>query len=195
METKKTIIFIGNSGCGKGTQAEILEKRIKEKGEKVLHIELGDEFRNFLSMTTDTSRKALEISQTGQLQPEFLAIHLWSKILNLYYGKDKFLILDGTPRTLREAYILDGALKFYGVENPIVLYIETKRETAKERMLSRKRKDDTEEKIENRLNWFGRDTEKAIDFFINDSYYDFFKINGEGSIEEIEKEIEEKIKF
>jgi adenylate kinase family enzyme len=43
-------------------------------------------------------------------------------------------------------------LKFYDIEDPIVIYIKTDREVVKERMLSRKRKDDTEEKIENRLN-------------------------------------------
>ncbi len=152
MENKKTLIFIGNSGSGKGTQANLIEEKLKEKGEKVLHVELGDHFRDFLSMTTDTAKAANEIAQKGALQPEFLAIHLWSKILNLYYSQDKNLILDGTPRTLREAYVLDGALRFYGIEDPIVIYIRVDRETVKERMLSRQRKDDTEEKIENRLN-------------------------------------------
>jgi len=147
----KTFIFMGNSGCGKGTQATILEERLKSNGEKVTHVELGSEFRDFLSMTTHTAKAAASIAEKGGLQPEFLAIHLWSKMLNLYYSPDKNLILDGTPRTLREAYILDAALRFYGVEEPIVIYIKTSRETATARMLSRDRKDDTEEKIKNRL--------------------------------------------
>jgi adenylate kinase family enzyme len=73
---KKTIIFIGNSGCGKGTQANLIEEKIKKMNEKVVHIELGSEFRNFISMTTDTAKNAQEISENGGLQPEFLAIHL-----------------------------------------------------------------------------------------------------------------------
>jgi adenylate kinase family enzyme len=52
---------------------------------------------------------------------------------------------------LREAYVLNEALKFYKIKKPIVIYIKTSMETSKERMLSRKRGDDTEEKINNRL--------------------------------------------
>jgi adenylate kinase family enzyme len=76
MKKKKTLIFIGNSGSGKGTQANLVEEKLKEKGEKVLHVELGDHFRDFLSMTTDTAKAATEIAKSGALQPEFLAIHL-----------------------------------------------------------------------------------------------------------------------
>lgn len=113
--------------------------------------------------------------------------------MNFYYSPSKHLILDGTPRTLREAYVLDGALKFYGIEEPIVIYIQTSRETATKRMLSRERKDDTEEKIENRLNWFDKKVQKAIDFFEEDDYYKFIQIDGEQSIKEIADDIEKKI--
>jgi adenylate kinase family enzyme len=73
---EKVLIFVGSSGCGKGTQASLIEKKIKEMNKKVVHIELGSEFRNFISMTTDTAKNAQEISENGGLQPEFLAIHL-----------------------------------------------------------------------------------------------------------------------
>lgn len=192
MNQKKTLIFIGNSGSGKGTQANLIEKQLKDNGGDVLHVELGDHFRDFLSMTTDTAKSAGKIAKEGALQPEFLAIHLWSKILNLYYSPEKNLILDGTPRTLREAYVLDGALKFYGIKNPIVIYIKTSRETAKERMLSRQRIDDTKEKIENRLNWFDKRVSKAIDFFREDDYYDFIEVDGLKNIKEINQYILEK---
>jgi adenylate kinase family enzyme len=76
VKNKKTIIFVGISGCGKGTQADLVEKVFKDRGEKVTHIELGSEFRDFLSMTTDTANRAQSISKKGGLQPEFLAIHL-----------------------------------------------------------------------------------------------------------------------
>ena len=188
----KTFIFMGSSGCGKGTQASLIEERLKKQGEKVTHVELGSEFRDFLSMTTHTATAAQVLAENGDLQPEFLAIHLWSKILNLHYSPDKNLILDGTPRTLREAYILDGALKFYGIEEPIVIYIKTSKETAKARMLSRERKDDTEEKIQNRLDWFEKKVQKAIDFFEENEYYHFIEVDGEQGIENIAEVISKK---
>jgi adenylate kinase family enzyme len=60
-------------------------------------------------------------------------------------------------------------------------------------MLSRKRKDDTEEKIENRLEWFNLEVKKAIEFFKEESYYDFFKVDGQMSIEDIHKNILKKL--
>ncbi len=189
MTNKKTLIFVGNSGCGKGTQADLLEKKMKSLGEEILHIEIGSQFRNLLSMTTYTAQQAQNVAAQGLLQPEFLAVHLWADTLNLHYSPEKNLILDGTPRTLREASVLDAALKFYGIENPIVIYTNVSRETAEERMLSRGRKDDTKEKIKNRLDWFKRDVMPVIDFFINNDYYQYIEIDGHRSIEEIHQDI------
>ncbi len=193
MIDKKTFIFIGNSGCGKGTQANLLENILKKEDDEILHIELGNQFRHFLSMTTYTSQKAKKVAKKGQLQPEFLAIKLWSEVLNLHYSPEKHLILDGTPRTIREAYVLDAALDFYKIKKPIVIYLKTSKETAEERMLSRKRKDDTEEKIKNRLKWFERDVFPVIEFFKNNNKYYYLEISGESDIETIHKKIISKV--
>jgi adenylate kinase family enzyme len=72
----KTIIFIGNSGCGKGTQANLIEKKFKDNGEKVFHLETGNEFRDLLNMTTYTAELARGVSERGELQPEFLAVKM-----------------------------------------------------------------------------------------------------------------------
>ena len=46
----QTFIFIGRSGCGKGTQAELLQKRVKEKDQssEIFYLETGAYFREFL---------------------------------------------------------------------------------------------------------------------------------------------------
>ena len=102
-------------------------------------------------MTTYTAELAREIAKTGGLQPEFLAVKMWSELFNLYFSPEKNVIIDGSPRRISEAYLLHETLKFYGVEKPVVLYVKVSREVARERMLSRGRADDTEEKIQNRL--------------------------------------------
>jgi len=194
MKKGTVYIFVGNSGCGKGTQAEKLEEYIKKNKKDILHIELGSQFRDFLSTTTFTAEKSKDIALKGQLQPEFLAIRLWSDILNSYYSPEKFLILDGTPRTIREAQVLDLALDFYEIENRVVFYINTSKETAMDRMLSRKRSDDTKQKINNRLNWFKRDTMPAIEFFRGSYKYNFNEIDGEKNIDGVWKEVKNKLK-
>ena len=148
---KKTIIMMGNSGCGKGTQATILENYFKNKNEEVFHLELGSQFRDLLNSTTYTATVAKKIAKKGGLQPEFLAIKLWAKMFNKYYSPEKNLIIDGTPRRLTEAMVLEETLKFYEIKRPIVIFLNTSREVATERMLGRKRADDTLEKIKERL--------------------------------------------
>ncbi len=189
----KTIIFVGSSGCGKGTQAELVKNKFKEKREDFVYVEVGAEFRDLLSMTTDTAKISKKVSEKGHLQPSFLAIFLWAKMLNLYYSKSKHLIIDGSPRSLQEANILNEAFHFYGIEKPTVVYIEISRKVSKERILLRKRQDDKEEIIENRLDWFDQKTKKAINFLEENDYYNFVKINGEQSVEKIFKDIEEII--
>jgi adenylate kinase family enzyme len=72
-------------------------------------------------------------------------------LFNLSYSPEKNTIIDGSPRKLVEAHTLHEALKFYDIKNPIVLYIKISKKEAKKRMLSRGRKDDTEKKIDSRL--------------------------------------------
>lgn len=195
MKEKKTIIFIGNSGCGKGTQANLIEKKLKEKGEKVFHLEIGDEFRDLLNMTTYTAELARKVSEKGELQPEFLAVKMWANLFNLYYSPEKNVIIDGSPRKVEEAKILHQALKFYGIKNAIVVYVKVPRNVAKERMVSRGRKDDTEEKIEGRLNWFESEVMESIEFFRDHRFYEFIEVDGEESIENINKKIEKELKI
>ncbi len=190
---KKTIIMMGNSGCGKGTQATILENYFKNKNEEVFHLELGSQFRDLLNSTTYTATVAKKIAKKGGLQPEFLAIKLWAKMFNKYYSPEKNLIIDGTPRRLTEAIVLEETLKFYEIERPIVIFLNTSREVATERMLGRKRADDTLEKIKERLDWFEKDVMPTIEYFRKNKDFDFIEIDGSQGIEEISKEIREKL--
>lgn len=195
MKEKKTIIFIGNSGCGKGTQANLVEKKFKDLGEKVFHLEIGDEFRDLLNMTTYTANLAREVSEQGRLQPEFLAIKMWADLFNLYYSPEKNVIIDGSPRKLEEAKILHEALKFYEIKNAVVIYVKISRDVAEERMISRGRKDDTKSKIKGRLDWFETDVIKSIEFYRDHRFYNFVEIDGEQSIEKINKDIESALKI
>ena len=192
---QKTYIFLGNSGSGKGTQAHKLDQLLKEKGENNFMVEIGPGFRDLWQRTSDSAKLSIEMNKKGELQPEFLAIYIWADLFLKYFSKDKNIIIDGSPRRIREAKILDNALKFYEVEKPMVILLDISRDEAKKRMLSRGREDDDELKIEGRLDWFETDVKRSIDFFKEDEYYNFIEINGEQSIEEIFEEILRKIKL
>lgn len=197
--TPQTYIFIGRSGSGKGTQVSLLMDLLKEKdpGRNIFYLESGQKFRDLLSQKGYTQDLAREISKKGELQPSFLAIHIWSHIMIESMTGNEHIVIDGTPRTLSEAIIFDSAMNFYGIKNPKVIYINVSEDWARERLHERGRSDDISDKsVEGRLAWFNSDVLPCVEFFKNkkDSY-DYLEINGEQTIEEVHKEIISKINF
>jgi len=193
--TPHTFVFIGRSGCGKGTQAKLLTEYLKEKtpDTPVFYMETGQTFRDFLSRNSYSSNLAKEINEKGGLQPEFLAVWAWSHILVENLRGDEHLVIDGTPRKAREAAVLDSAFKFYKREKPFIIYINVSKDWSKERLLLRKRADDTEEDIDQRLAWFETEVVPAIDYFRGSEDYRMIDVIGEQPIEEIHREIISKI--
>ncbi len=190
----KAFIFIGRSGCGKGTQVELFKKIIEEKtGAQTIHVETGSLLRGFVKTPSYTGQKTKEIIETGSLMPESIVIGLWvGHLMTNFTGKEN-LIFDGAPRKIQEAILLDGTLKFYGIKNYKVMYIDVGREWATKRLLARGRKDDTEEGINKRMDWFENDVIPCIDFFKKDKECEVFSINGEQSVEEVHAEIMKKV--
>ncbi|MFZ2521903.1 MAG: nucleoside monophosphate kinase [Minisyncoccia bacterium] len=186
----QTIIFFGPSGSGKGTQAKLLIEKIKESDmREVLYVETGQRFRDFSSEASFTALKTKEIMKSGGLLPEFLPIWIWTEYFIRHISGDEHLILDGLSRRVHEAPILDSAMKFYGRENPSVVSLEVSRAWAKDRMINRGRVDDNIKDIEKRIDWYFENVLPAMEFFKNNSYYNFISINGEQSIENVHKEI------
>ncbi|MFA6797133.1 MAG: nucleoside monophosphate kinase [Candidatus Paceibacterota bacterium] len=187
-------IFIGRSGCGKGTQVELFKKNLEEKTDlKTLHIETGVFFREFIKRDGYTGTLTKEVLNTGGLMPESFVIGLWvSYLMKNFTGKEN-MIFDGAPRKLQEAILLDGTLDFYSIRNYKVIYVNVSREWATKRLLARGRKDDTEEGINKRMNWFENDVVPCVDFFKNNEACKVFEINGEQSIEEVHAEIMKKV--
>ena len=183
----QAFIFIGRSGCGKGTQVDLLMKVLKEKEptRDILYIQTGKEFRNFIQGPNETQTMSKKINDVGGLQPEFLAIAMWVRPLVDEYKKGEHLIFDGTPRKYDEAGVLDSIFNFYGFKKPIVVNIEISPEESLKRLLLRKRLDDNEEDIKKRLAWYETDVVPTIDFYRNNPNYNFIEVPGERSIEEI----------
>ncbi len=187
----RTFVFIGQSGSGKGTQAKLLIDYIKSKDNNrpVFYLESGVAFRKLVSEEKYTAKLAKHIYEAGGLQPEFLAIFVWSNLLIENLTGEEHLVLDGTPRKLREAHVLDSAFKFYRQERPTVVFLNVSRDWSVLRLTDRNRSDDNPGDIESRLNWFESDVVPAINFFKNDQYYNFLDINGEQSVDKVHADI------
>lgn len=192
---QQTLFFIGRSGSGKGTQAKLVIKYLEKNDpdRKVFYLESGEKFRTLIAGTTYTSELSRKINIVGGLQPEFLAIWIWSTLLVENMTGKEHVIFDGVPRKRHEASVLDSAMGFYGREKPTVIFIDVSREWSKERLLARKRADDTASDIEARLNWFDTDVVPTIAYFKENPMYEVHQINGERTIEEIHTDILEKL--
>jgi adenylate kinase len=184
-----TVIFIGRSGCGKGTQADLLKDWIRTNDlekRQILYVETGDRFRQFIRGEGFSSQLSKEVLDQDTLQPGFLACYMWSSMLIEELGANMHLVFDGAPRSLDEARMLETALNFYKREKPTVIYIDVSRKWSEERLLSRGRADDkTLSKIDKRLDWFDKDVLPAIEYFNDHPAYRLITINGEQTIDKV----------
>jgi len=193
----QTIIFFGSSGSGKGTQADLLLKYLEKNDpeHKVLHIETGELFRDFMKEKNYTSALTAEIVNQGRILPDFMPIWIWTEYLIKHFSGDEHLILDGVSRQPHEAKILDSAIRFYKRRNPIIVEIKVSRQWATKRLLERGRNDDSEEQIKRRLDWYYQKTSEALQVFKDNSYYSFYSINGEQDIEKVHEDLVSDLKL
>ena len=91
-------IFLGTAGSGKGTQAKALSKH-----SFVEHVSTGDLLRLAVENKTALGLKVKDILAQGQLVSDNLVNDIVSDFFKSDYQKDKNYILDGYPRTLKQA--------------------------------------------------------------------------------------------
>lgn len=192
----QTFIFIGRSGCGKGTQAKLLTDYLKEKDAKkrsVYYIETGAEFRKLIQGNSLSSQLSKATYEENRRQCDFLAIWMWSHMLVDNVTGEEHIIFDGAPRSALEAMVMNNALEFYSRKANIV-YINVSRVLSERRLLERGRKDDLDMKmIARRLDWFEKDVVPAIEYFRKQSGHNFIEVNGEQGLEKVHEEIVSKL--
>lgn len=126
------IILLGPPGAGKGTQA----KSISSKYE-IPHISTGDIFRKHISLKTPLGMKAKMFMEKGQLVPDELTIELVQDRLKQDDCSDGFL-LDGFPRTVKQAEALDVFLSKSDSKIDKALLIEVPKGFIIDRMTGRR---------------------------------------------------------
>lgn len=186
-----TIILIGRSGCGKGTQADKLIEYVKANDKRdIFHLEAGGRFRSFIKEGTYASNLANQINEEGGLQPEFLAIWAWGGELIKRLKPNQHLLIDGTPRRLGEAIILDDALDFFDREKVHIVYLNVGKEWAIKKLVNRGRSDDKDmADIVARMEWFKTEVSPVLDYYRAHKEFHFHDINGEQSVEDVHKDI------
>jgi len=176
------LILIGGPGAGKGTQAE----KIKEKY-GIAHISTGQMLRDEVAKGSELGMQVKEVMERGDLVADNTILKLIEERLKQPDCKAGF-ILDGFPRTLAQAQGLEPILQRRGDPNIKMLLLEVSDQEMMNRLLARKRADDTEETIKNRIEKYHSETTEAIDYYAQQG--NLIRISGEQSIEDVFGEIE-----
>lgn len=164
----QTIIFIGPQGSGKGTQITKLDALLREKDptRRVVDIQTGRRFRALAQKQENfTEKHVFETLDSGTLQPLFLSVVLWGDAMLHHVDTDCHLLIDGFPRTVNEAQVVESALRFYERSPLMVVNLDTPEEVVRARMKARARTDDTDASIEARLAWYRTETLPVVEFY------------------------------
>ena len=214
----KIIIIIGRSGCGKGTQAKLL---IKEFGFEYLGS--GDLLRKRGEKDDFSGEKIKKVMDSGKRIPTPIMFRIWSERIEEMKDEvnKKGLIVDGNPRSLREAELMNDAFEWYEWKDTKVILLDISEQEAFDRLTKRRickacgrlipwvgdfkemkicdecggelitRADDNSEAIRARLDYYKKDVEPAIDYYKKQGK--LIKVDGDKSIEDVYYDIKKAV--
>jgi adenylate kinase len=161
MSREMNLILMGPPGSGKGTQA----KRLVEKF-SIPQISTGDILREAVASKSPIGRRAEAIMAKGELVPDDVMIEIVRERLARADCKAGF-VLDGFPRTQKQAAELDKILREQGRQPARVIALTVDETELRRRILARGqgRADDTEETVAKRLEIYRRDTQPVLDHY------------------------------
>ncbi|NOZ93084.1 adenylate kinase [bacterium 3DAC] len=206
---KKMYILFGPPGSGKGTQASLL---VKNDG--FAWLSTGEVFRRNIREGTPLGKQVEAIVKSGGLVSDELVMEIVKdEIAKMGYPEK--LLLDGVPRTVKQAEILDDIAKEFGYEVYKFVEIVVPEEEVIRRLTNRyvcpicgyvsnkpgkcpndgatleKRADDNEETVRRRLEEYHKYADPVINWYKKKGIY--VAVDGVGSIEEVYKRLKEAL--
>ncbi len=162
----RCVLFFGAPGTGKGTQGGILGKI-----PGFYHLAVGDVFRS-IDINSPTGKEVHKFVSAGKLVPDELTIRIWKKALDAYIALSTYkpwedlLVLDGLPRNLEQAKLVESELEVLRVVHLGCKDQEDMIRRIQRRAIQENRADDaSEEVIRHRFEVYRTVSSQVLDFY------------------------------
>jgi len=211
--------LLGRSGCGKGTQADLLVKHFNN----LFYVSTGGLLRDLAKLDTAAGKRIKKMLADGELVPDFTIIGLWMRELCINLKDGQGILLDGAPRRVVEAQAADEFLDFLGIKDTFFpILFDISRQEAFDRLSKRRickkcgklipwvgdfkklekcdacggelfnRPDDNPTSINNRLDYYETKVVEVLGYYKKDNR--LVTVNGDQPIENVFNDILKAIK-
>jgi adenylate kinase len=162
----QTVLLFGVPGAGKGTQGKILGQI-----PGFFHLSSGEVFRS-LDVNSADGREVYRYSSKGMLVPDEITIRIWrqyvdaQKALCRFKPAEDLLVLDGIPRSRRQAELLDAHVDVRRIVYLACSDLEAMMNRIRRRAIFENRADDAQEEIiRRRFAVYEQETRPVLEFY------------------------------
>jgi adenylate kinase len=185
------ILLLAPPGAGKGTQGKILSELYG-----IPHIATGDLLREHVERGTAVGRDVKRQLDAGELVSDELVLRMVAEALEEAKDAGGYL-LDGFPRTVKQAVDGNEAAAKIGMEAQVAVYLAADEAELLRRLLQRSeeegRTDDTEDVIRQRQQTYRRETAPVIDHYRDREI--LVEVDGMQSIQQVTSDIVDALKI
>lgn len=185
------IVILGKPGSGKGTQGKILADK-----HKLVYISTGAMLRQEIAKNSEIGQIAKPYMDKGEIVPDEIPIKLIERVIEQNRDANGF-IFKGFPRTIVQAYILDGLLQREEMQASGMIEMKISTLKAVKRLSKRAHTDRarpydmTSDLIVNRLEQYREKTSPVNDYYKKQGRY--HSVSAEGTMEEVFERLSAKI--